>query len=73
MESRSRPRSRFQPNSTALPLDGLLAEREPKPASGVFFAAQALERLEYAALECRVYAGTVVRNGEFPIQFHPSG
>jgi hypothetical protein len=38
----------------------------------MFFSVQALERPEYAALECAVYTGTVVPHPEYPFQVFPS-
>jgi hypothetical protein len=56
-----------------MPLDGFLAEREAKSVAGVIFPVQALKHSEYAALECGVYAGSVVCDGECPIGIHSSG
>src|SRR5581483_2976762 len=73
VKGRSRPRYRFHPHSTAVPLDRLLAECESKSVAGVFFPVQALERLEYAALEFRVYSRTVVLHREHPFEIFSSG
>jgi putative NIF3 family GTP cyclohydrolase 1 type 2 len=56
-----------------MPLDGLLAECEAQPVSRVFFAVQALKHSEDAALECGLYTGTVVGDGEHPIGIHQTG
>jgi hypothetical protein len=56
-----------------MPLDGFLAECEAQSVAGMFFSVQALKRPEDAALECRVYTGTVVRYGKYPIGIHLSG
>src|ERR1035437_9611241 len=61
------------PHPPAMPLDGLLAEGEPKSVPGVFFAVQALKHPEYAALECRFNTRTVILHGECPIGIQPSG
>jgi hypothetical protein len=53
--------------------DGLLAECEAQSVPGVFFSVQALEHSEYAALECGVYTGPVVRDGKYPIGIRPPG
>ena len=68
IECRSRPGRRLHPHSTAMPLDGLPAECESQSVPGVLFSVQALEHLEYAVLECRVYAGTVVLHREHPFE-----
>ena len=73
IKCRSRPGSRFHPDSTALRFDGPLAERESKSVPGVFFSVQALEHPEYAALECRIYTRAVVFDGKHPIDIRPPG
>src|ERR1035438_159718 len=70
IECRSRPRRRVQPHSAAMPLDGFLAKRESKSVPGVFPPVQALKHPEDAFVECRLYAGTVVLYGEYPIEIH---
>jgi hypothetical protein len=73
IKRRSRSRRRLDPHSAAMPLDGLLAECQPKSVPGVFFAVQAFKRHEYTTLEGGLYAGTVVSNRENAIEIHPSG
>ena len=70
---RSRPRRRFHPHSPAMPLDSLLAECEAESVAGVFLPVQALKRPEYAALECRVYTGTIVCDRKYPFEIFTSG
>jgi hypothetical protein len=56
-----------------MPRDGLLAECQSQSVPRVFFSVQALEDLEDPALEYGLYAGTVVFDGEYPIEAHPPG
>jgi len=56
-----------------MPLDGLLTECESKAVPGVFFSVQAFEYPEYAALECRVYTGTIVLHRKYPFEIFSSG
>lgn len=72
-ECRSAPRLRFHPDSAAMPLDGLPAERKPKSVTGVFSPVQALESSEYAVPECRIYARAVVLDGEHQFDIHRPG
>src|SRR5207302_917704 len=67
IKCRSRSQRRFHPYSAAVALDHLLAEGEAKSVSGVFLPVQALENLEYAALECRIDTRAVVFHGEYAI------
>jgi hypothetical protein len=49
-----------------MPLDGLPAKCEPQSGSGEFFPVQTLKHPEDAFLEFRLYAWTVVFDGEDP-------
>ena len=73
IECRTGPRCRLHPHSTAMRLDDFLAECESKSVPWVFVPVQALEHPEYAVLEFRVDAGTVVCDGEYPVHIHPFG
>ena len=56
-----------------MPLDGLLAECEPESVPRVFFPVETLKHREDAALECELYTGTVVCDGDYPIEIFSSG
>jgi hypothetical protein len=72
IECRSRLGLRLQPYSAAMPLDGLLTERESKSVPGVFLSVKTRKSREYTTLECRVYARTIVLHGEHPVAIRPS-
>jgi len=56
-----------------MPLDSLLAECESQSVPGVFFWVQTLKHPEDAALECRLYAGTIVSHPKQPFETFSSG
>src|ERR1035441_3687233 len=69
MEGRSRPWLGLHPDLSAVPLDDLLADREPDAGARIFrFGVQSLEDLEDPVGMVRIDANTVIPHGKQPLR-----